>query len=144
MGRARFVDFVFNLSLGASSAVETLEQFFARLKEKYNWTDQGKMKAVLSDLRSREINTVEAFKELWEYIKPELPLSIGMKQSLEEEMIKEEEEEEEEEGDDKATEEQETGPGPGQEEEAQKHGKGNTFLTSDFFESFSFVSKITK
>ena len=99
------------------------------------------MKAVLSDLRSREINTVEAFKELWEYIKPELPLSIGMKQSLDDEMIKEEEEEQ---GDDKATEEQETGPGQGQEEEAQKHGKGNPFLTSDFFESFSFVSKITK
>lgn len=76
----------FNLSLGASSGVETLEQFFARLKKKNNWTDQGKIKAVLLDLRSKEINTVEALKELWEQVKPELPLSLGMKRILEEEI----------------------------------------------------------
>ena len=78
--------FFFNLFLGAISRVETLEQFFARLKKKNNWTDQGKMKAVLSDLRSKEISTVEALKELWEKVKPDLSLSLGMKRSLEEEM----------------------------------------------------------
>lgn len=66
--------------------METLEQFFARLKKKNNWTDQGKIKAVLLDLRSKEINTVEALKELWEQVKPELPLSLGMKRILEEEI----------------------------------------------------------
>ena len=66
--------------------METLEQFFARLKKKYNWTDQGKMKDVLSDLRSNEINTVRALKELWEEVKGSLPLSIGMKRCLEEEI----------------------------------------------------------
>ena len=63
-----------------------MEQFFARLQKKYNWTDQGKKKAVLEDLRKKEINTVKALKELWEDIKNELPLSMGMKIGLEEEM----------------------------------------------------------
>ena len=56
--------------------METLEQFFARLKKKYNWTDQGKMRGVLLDLRSKEINTVKALKELWEDVKPELLLEM--------------------------------------------------------------------
>ena len=77
-----------NLSAGASSGAETLDQFFARLKKKYNWTDQGQMKQVVSDLRSKEINTVKALKELWEDVRPELPLSIGMKRCLEEEINK--------------------------------------------------------
>ena len=68
--------------------MERLEQFFARLKKKYNWTDQGKMGGVLLDLRSKEINTVKALKELWEDVKPELPLPIGMKRCLEEEINK--------------------------------------------------------
>ena len=63
-----------------------MEQFFARLQKKYNWTDQGKKKAVLEDLRKKEIKTVKALKELWEDVKSELPLSMGMKLGLEEEM----------------------------------------------------------
>jgi len=63
-----------------------VEQFFTRVKKKYHWTDQGKIKAVLEALHQQEINTVEALKELWEDIKPELPLSLGMKIGLEEEI----------------------------------------------------------
>ncbi len=55
-------------------------------RRKYNWTDQGRKKAVLEDLRKKEIITVKALKELWEDIKSELPLSIGMKIGLDEEM----------------------------------------------------------
>lgn len=65
---------------------ETVKQFFSRLQKKYNWTDQGKMKAVMETLRQQEINTTKVFKELWEDVKSELPLSIGMKIGLEEEM----------------------------------------------------------
>lgn len=75
-------------SVGASGGKETLEQFFARLKKKYKWNDQGKVKEVLSSLRSNEIKTVKALKELWGTLKPELPLSIGMKNCLEEEISK--------------------------------------------------------
>ena len=64
----------------------TVEQFFARLKTKHHWTDQGKMKAVLETLRQQEIKTVKALKELWEDVKSELPMSLGMKIGLEEEM----------------------------------------------------------
>ncbi|KAL9963875.1 hypothetical protein ACROYT_G027428 [Oculina patagonica] len=71
---------------GVSSGGESVAQFFARVQKKYNWTDQGRKKAVLEDLRKKEINTVKALKELWEDIKSELPLSIGMKIGLEEEM----------------------------------------------------------
>ena len=41
------------------------------------------MKAVLEALRQQEIRTVEALKDLWEDVKSELPLSIGMKMGLE-------------------------------------------------------------
>ena len=71
---------------GVPSGVESVEQFFARLQKKYNWTDQGKKKAVLEDLRKKNVNTVKVLKELWEDIKAELPLSIGLKVALEEEM----------------------------------------------------------
>ena len=74
--------------LGASSGAETVEQFFARLRKKYNWTDQGKMKEVVSELRKNEINTVKVLKELWEDVKGEIPLSIGMKKCLEVEIQK--------------------------------------------------------
>ena len=63
-----------------------MEQFFARLQKKYNWTDQGRKKAVLEDLRKKEIKTVKALKDLWEDIKSELPLSMGIKIALEVEM----------------------------------------------------------
>ena len=69
-----------------SNGGESLEQFFARLQKKYNWTNKGKKKAVLKDLRKKEIKTVKALKELWEDIKSELPLSTGMMTGLEEEM----------------------------------------------------------
>ena len=64
----------------------TVEQFFARLKRKYHWTDQGKTKAVLADLYRKEINTVKALKELWDDVKSELPLSAGMEKIMEEEI----------------------------------------------------------
>ena len=44
------------------------------------------MKAVLETLRQQEIKTTEVLKELWEDIKSQLPLSLGMKMGLEEEM----------------------------------------------------------
>ena len=71
---------------GASRDVVTVEQFFSRLKKKHHWTDQGKTSAVVADLRSKEINTVKALKELWDDVKSELPLSTGMKKIMEEEI----------------------------------------------------------
>ena len=44
------------------------------------------MKAVLETLRQQEIKTVKALKELWDDVKSELPMSLGMKIGLEEEM----------------------------------------------------------
>ena len=73
-------------SLGVSSSAETVEELFGRLQRKYKWTDQGKVKAVLESLRQQEIKTTKVLKELWEDVKYELPLSIGMKIGLEEEM----------------------------------------------------------
>lgn len=70
----------------SSGPVETVDQLFSRLQKKHNWTNQGKMKEVLADLRSKDINTVKALKELWEDVKPQLPLTLGMKRALEEEM----------------------------------------------------------
>ena len=46
------------------------------------------MKEVVSELRKNEINTVEVLKELWEEVKGEIPLSIGMKKCLEVEIQK--------------------------------------------------------
>ena len=74
------------MSPGASRDVETVEQFFAHLKKKHHWTDQGKTTAVVADLRSKEINTVKGLKEVWDDVKSELPLSIGMKMIMEEEI----------------------------------------------------------
>ena len=71
---------------GASRDVVTVEQFFSRLKKKHHWTDQGKTSAVVADLRSKEINTVKALKELWDDVKSELPLSTGMEKIMEEEI----------------------------------------------------------
>ena len=44
------------------------------------------MKDVLFDLHSKEIRTVNVLKELWEEVKLLLPLSIGMKKCIEEEI----------------------------------------------------------
>lgn len=66
--------------------METVVQFFARLKKKHHWTDQGKTTAVLEDLRRKEINTVKALKELWDDVKSELPLSTGMEKIMGEEL----------------------------------------------------------
>ena len=78
--------FCFYLCPEIPHGAETVEQFFDRLKKKYKWTNQGKIKAVLEALQQQEINTTEVLKELWEDIKSELPLSIGLKIGLEEEM----------------------------------------------------------
>ena len=40
----------------------------------------------MADLRSKEINTVKALKELSDDVKSEFPLSIGMKIIMEEEI----------------------------------------------------------
>ena len=63
-----------------------MEQFFSRLQKKYKWTDQGKMKAVLEILRQQEIKKVDVLKELWEDVKSQLQLSMGMEMALEEEI----------------------------------------------------------
>ena len=76
----------FYLCPGVPSGAETVEQFFSRLQKKYNWTNQGKMKAVLETLRQYEVYTAGVLKELWEEVKSELPLSLGMKIALEEEI----------------------------------------------------------
>lgn len=44
------------------------------------------MKTLKEHLKEEEINTVKVLKEMWEDIKSSLPLSIGMKIVLEEEM----------------------------------------------------------
>ena len=44
------------------------------------------MKAVLESLRQQEIKTTKVLKDLWEDVESELPLSMGMKIGLEEEM----------------------------------------------------------
>ena len=80
------VSFLFTFCPEIPSGAETLDQFFSRLQKKYKWTNQGKIKAVLETLRQQEINTTEVLKELWEDVKSKLPLSIGMKIGLEEEM----------------------------------------------------------
>ena len=68
------------------SVTETTQHFLARLEKKYSWADKRRKKAVLEDLRRKEINTVKALKELWEDIKSELQLLIGMKIDWEKEM----------------------------------------------------------
>ena len=44
------------------------------------------MKTLKEHLKKEEINTLAVLKEMWEDIKSSLPLSIGMKIVLEEEM----------------------------------------------------------
>lgn len=68
------------------SDAESVEQFIARLEKKYNWTNQGRKKALLEDLRKKDITIVKVLKKLWNEIKSELKLSIGMKIGLEEEI----------------------------------------------------------
>ena len=48
--------------LGASSFGETLEQFLTRLKNKYHWTDQGRLEALMKELRKRRITTVRTLQ----------------------------------------------------------------------------------
>ena len=63
-----------------------MEQFFSRLQYKHHWTDQGSVKAVLEYLRTQEINTVRVLKDMWEEIKTNLPLSMGMMKVMEEDI----------------------------------------------------------
>ena len=75
-------------SSGDPSDKDTLQQFLARVGKKYNWTDQGGMKAVLKGLSKKEIRVVKVLKALWEDIKSELQLLIGMKIDLVEKEMK--------------------------------------------------------
>nr|XP_058956333.1 uncharacterized protein LOC131783583 [Pocillopora verrucosa] len=68
------------------SGADSVERFFARLMQKHHWTEQGKVNSVLDHLRRQEINTVMVLKEMWEEVKSDLPLSMGMKKVLEQEM----------------------------------------------------------
>lgn len=69
------------MAKGASSFGETLEQFLTRLKNKY----QGRLEALMKELRKRRITTVRTLREIWDDINSELPLSIGIKKTLEKE-----------------------------------------------------------
>lgn len=72
--------------LEASSFGETLGQFLTRLKNKYHWTDQGRLGAVMKELnKKRRITTVRTLRAIWDDINSELPLLIGIKITLEKE-----------------------------------------------------------
>ena len=72
--------------LEASSFGETLGQFLTRLKNKYHWTDQGRLGALMKELnKKRRITTVRILRAIWDDINSELPLSIGIKITLEKE-----------------------------------------------------------
>ena len=72
--------------LEASSFGETLGQFLTRLKNKYHWTDQGRLGALMKELnKKRRITTVRTLRAIWDDINSELPLSIGIKITLEKE-----------------------------------------------------------
>ncbi|XP_022804667.1 uncharacterized protein LOC111341888 isoform X2 [Stylophora pistillata] len=73
------------MAKGAFSFGESLEQFFTRLKNKYHWTDQGRLEALRKELRRRRITTVRTLRAIWDDINSELPLSIGIKKTLEKE-----------------------------------------------------------
>ena len=69
-----------------------MQQLLARVGKKHNWTDQGRIKAVLKSLMKKEIRVVEVFKALWEDIvgrqklQSELQLPMDMRKDLEEEL----------------------------------------------------------
>ena len=72
--------------LEASSFGETLGQFLTRLNNKYQWTDQGRLGALMKELnKKRRITTVRTHRAIWDDINSELPLSIGIKITLEKE-----------------------------------------------------------
>lgn len=72
--------------LEASSFGETLGQFLTRLNNKYQWTDQGRLGALMKELnKKRRITTVRILRAIWDDINSELPLSIGIKITLEKE-----------------------------------------------------------
>lgn len=72
--------------LEASSFGETLGQFLTRLKNEYHWTDQGRLGALMKELnKKRRITTVRTLRAIWDDINSELPLSIGIKITLEKE-----------------------------------------------------------
>ena len=72
--------------LEASSFGETLGQFLTRLNNKYQWTDQGRLGALMKELnKKRRITTVRTLRAIWDDINSELPLSIGIKITLEKE-----------------------------------------------------------
>lgn len=52
------------MASGPSSGVDSVEKFFARLKQQHHWTEQGKVNSALDYLRRQEINTVMVLKEM--------------------------------------------------------------------------------
>lgn len=77
---------------GAPSDRETMQQFLTRVGKKHNWTDQGRIKAILKILMKTEIRIVKVFKALWEdtvgrqKLLSKLQLPIGMRKDLDEEL----------------------------------------------------------
>lgn len=69
----------------SSGDPNSVQHFLARLVKKYNW-NQGRKKVLLTSLNRKEIHLVEDLKALWEDIKSELRLTIGMKIGLETEL----------------------------------------------------------
>ena len=69
----------------SSGDPNSVQHFLARLVKKYNW-NQGRKKDLLTSLNRKEIHLVEDLKALWEDIKSELRLTIGMKIGLETEL----------------------------------------------------------
>ena len=59
-----------------------MQHFLSRLVKKYNW-NQARKKDVLTNLSRKGIHLVQDLKALWEDIKSELQLTIGMKIGLE-------------------------------------------------------------
>ena len=71
---------------GPCSGVDSVERFFARLMQQHHWTEQGRVNSVLDYTRRQEINSVMVLKEERDEVKSDLPLSMGIKKVLEEEM----------------------------------------------------------
>ena len=69
-----------------------MQQFLTRVGKKHNWTDQGKIKAILKILMKTEIRIVKVFKASWEdtvgrqKLLSKLQLPIGMRKDLDEEL----------------------------------------------------------
>ena len=72
----------------STAGVETVEQLFARLERENYWTNKERVKNVVSTIHRREVYTVPVLKELWEDIKQDLQLTMGMAVVIDEEIKK--------------------------------------------------------